>query len=65
MGCGKDENMRYPECKGNSVVKKGKRKTRYGSKQRYLCKDCKKRFTDSTLKNKIYLPWIIYTALNY
>jgi|SRR3989344_5080362 len=29
-----------PKCKGNFIVKRGKRKTKFGEKQRYLCNDC-------------------------
>ena len=57
--------MRCPECGSKNVIKKGKRKTRYGIKQRYLCKDCNRRFTDNAIRHKIYSPRVIYNAINY
>jgi len=32
--------MRCPNCKSNSVVKRGKRYNQSGAKQRYLCHKC-------------------------
>ena len=33
-----------PFCKSESIIKKGIRKNDYGNKQRFLCKDCKRKF---------------------
>ena len=33
-----------PSCKGNDIIKRGIRKTKYGEVQRYLCKSCNYRF---------------------
>jgi transcription elongation factor Elf1 len=37
-----DRRPDCPRCKGESVVKNGKQR---GKKQRWLCKDCDRRFT--------------------
>lgn len=57
--------MKCPECKSKHIIKKGKLNVRYGSKQRYLCKDCGRRFVDRELKYKTYPPRVIYSAINY
>ena len=57
--------MNCSECKSKNVIKKGKLKTRCGVKQRYLCKNCGRRFTEGPLKNKMYSPRVIYNAINY
>ena len=40
-----------PECNSENLIKSGKRKTQIGEKQRYECRDCKKRFVLSPIKN--------------
>jgi len=40
-----------PECQSENLIKSGKRKTQLGIKQRYKCRDCKKRFVLSPIKN--------------
>ena len=57
--------MICPICKNNNVIKKGQRKTKFEIKQRYFCKDCNKKFTNDGLKDKMYPPRIVYSALNY
>ena len=57
--------MKCPECNSREIVKRGKRKQKFGSKQLYFCKQCGKRFADKTLKHKIHSPRVIYHALNY
>jgi len=57
--------MECPKCESKSVIKKGKRKTRLGSRQLYYCKDCKKGFSDSKLIHKTYGPKVIVSALSY
>ncbi len=40
-----------PECSSEDLIKSGIRKTKLGQKQRYCCKECKKRFVLSPIKN--------------
>src|SRR3989338_5582406 len=40
-----------PECNSENLIKSGIRKTQIGEKQRYECRDCKKRFVLSPIKN--------------
>jgi len=58
-------NIQCPVCESKNVIKKGLRETRRGKRQRYLCKECGKRFTDNVLKYKIYPPRVIFNAINY
>lgn len=39
--------MLCPNCGSEQVIKKGMRKTKHKTKQRYLCKQCKKTFDDA------------------
>ena len=57
--------MKCQKCGRNQVIKKGKRKTRYGVEQVYHCKTCGRRFTERRLKGKTYRPKIVINALNY
>lgn len=38
-------------CKSSNIVKNGSRNTKYGIRQRFLCKDCKKRFVVEPIKH--------------
>lgn len=40
-----------PSCNSKNLIKRGIRKTELEEKQRYSCKDCKKRFVLSPIKN--------------
>ncbi|MBU0906845.1 MAG: DDE-type integrase/transposase/recombinase [Nanoarchaeota archaeon] len=40
-----------PDCQSENLIKSGKRKTKIGTKQRYECRDCKKRFVLTPIKN--------------
>lgn len=40
-----------PECQSENIIKSGIRKTQFGVKQRYECKNCHKRFVLSPIKN--------------
>lgn len=40
-----------PECQSENLIRSGIRKTTIGQKQRYECKDCKKRFVLIPIKN--------------
>ncbi|MBS3777794.1 MAG: IS1 family transposase [Candidatus Thermoplasmatota archaeon] len=55
--------MNCPWCEGTNVIKKGVRKTRYSSHQRYFCKDCNKYFSTHPLKHKAYPPQVIVDAI--
>lgn len=57
--------MNCLKCGSKNVIRKGKRKTRYGVRQRHLCKDCGKMFTDSVIQHKIYSPRVIFNAINH
>lgn len=54
-----------PHCGRKQTIKKGKRKTRYGKKQVYFCKLCRKRFTDREMNHRTYPPNVIYYSLLY
>ena len=43
--------MNCPICESNETIKDSKRKTSVGYKQRWYCKNCKKRFTENALPN--------------
>ncbi|MDD2634101.1 MAG: hypothetical protein PHW82_01220 [Bacteroidales bacterium] len=43
-----------PYCGSDKIIKKGKRENKHKSVQLYLCKECKKRFTNEAIKNKSY-----------
>ncbi len=57
--------MKCQNCGGPNIIKKGKRKTKFGSRQFYYCHDCEKGFTDNRLPHKTYGPKIIVNAINY
>ncbi len=57
--------MRCPNCGNQNVVKKGRRKTKFGFRQFYYCKDCEKGFVGSKLPHKTYGPKIIISAVSY
>jgi transposase-like protein len=44
------EHPQCPTCGSYAIVKNGKRKTEMGTRQRYICKDCKHRFTLEPIK---------------
>lgn len=57
--------MKCPECNSKKIIKRGKRKGKFGNKQIYYCKNCDRRFVDRSLKHIIHSPQVIYHALNY
>ncbi len=61
----KTENVLCPKCGKGNVIKKGRRKTKFGFRQFYYCKDCESGFTDSKLPNKTYGPGVIVNAINF
>jgi len=52
-------HMKCPHCSGKSIIKYG----RSGGEQAYYCRDCKKKFTKQKLKNKMYIPQVIISAI--
>jgi len=57
--------MKCPHCKSPRITRKGRRRTKFGSRQLLYCKDCKKEFTDSKLLYKTYGPKVISNAISY
>lgn len=57
--------IKCPKCENKTIIKKGKRKTKFGSRQLYYCKGCKSGFSDSRLQYKTYGPKVIVSALSY
>lgn len=53
------------KCKSPEIIKKGKRETKFGVRQLYYCKKCKKIFVDSKLLFKTYGPKVIVNAISY
>lgn len=51
-------------CNSGSLIKKGKVKTKFSEKQIYLCKDCGKKFVETSIPNKTYSARIIYDAVS-
>lgn len=48
-----ENEKKCPECKSQNIVNNGKRKTKFGIRQRFKCKECGKRFTLEPLKNHL------------
>lgn len=57
--------MKCPYCRSSNIIKKGQRKSKFGLKQFYLCKNCRKGFIDSNFLYKTYSSKVITTALSY
>jgi len=55
---------RCPTCNKSNIVKNGTRATKRGKIQIYYCKNCNKRFSDSTIKYTTHPPEIIFTAIS-
>lgn len=50
---GEEQGRECPECHSNRIWKAGMRETRSGSKQRFICRNCWQRFSESsTLSSK-------------
>jgi len=58
-----NERVICPECNGKNVIKRGRRKTKFGYRQSYYCKGCGKGFIGSKLSNKTYGPKVITNAI--
>jgi transposase-like protein len=52
-------------CSSKNIIKKGIRKNKNQEVQIYQCKNCNKRFTTSTTKNKTYPSKIILNSISY
>jgi len=52
-------------CSSENIVKRGKRKNKYQIIQQYQCRDCRKTFSDNSIKNKTYDIKIILDSLNF
>lgn len=57
--------IRCPNCRGKDVIKKGKRETRFGLRQVFYCKNCKRKFTLRKISDKAYSPKVIINSINY
>jgi len=55
--------MKCPKCKSPRIIRKGRRKTRFGFRQLFYCRDCRREFTDSKLLYKTYGPKVISSAI--
>jgi transposase-like protein len=47
-----DDEVRCDQCNSLNVIKRGKRKTKSGIRQRYECKECGRRFTNEPIKHR-------------
>ena len=57
--------MKCSNCGRLNIIKKGKRKTKFGFRQFFYCKDCEKGFVGSKLLYKTYGPKVITSAISY
>ncbi len=57
--------MKCSNCGSQNIIKKGRRKTKFGFRQFYYCKDCEKGFIGSKLPHKTYGPKVIVSAVSY
>jgi len=60
----KKEKVTCPECSSARIVKKGRRKNKFGQVQRYKCKSCGRSFSFKELKGKIYPAKVIMEAVS-
>jgi len=61
----KNITIKCSNCDSKNVVKRGKRKGKFRSRQLYHCKNCGKRFTDQSFEHMMHSPQVIYHALNF
>jgi len=57
------EKVTCPECSSARIVKKGRRKNKFGQVQRYKCKSCGRSFSFKELKGKVYPVKVIMEAV--
>jgi transposase-like protein len=55
--------MKCPRCKSPRITRRGRRETRFGFRQLFYCRDCRREFTDSKLLYKTYGPKVISSAI--
>jgi transposase-like protein len=55
------EYVKCPRCYGKNIICYGY----HNNKQIYYCKNCRKKFVNSGLKNKTYSPSVIINAISY
>jgi transposase-like protein len=55
------KDIECPHCNGKNIIKYGQT----SRVQAYYCKDCRKKFTEKGLKNKMYTPQVITNAITY
>lgn len=60
-----EENPICPNCNSKNTIKKGNRKNKLQTIQKYKCKYCSKIFTPKELKHKSYPSAIILNAISY
>ena len=60
----KKEKVTCPECTSARIVKKGRRKNKFGQVQRYKCKSCGRSFSFKELKGKVYPAKVIMEAVS-
>ncbi len=58
-------NQKCPFCNSKETQKKGKRKNKLQTLQRYKCKSCNKYFTKSTIKNLTYPSKVVLDAISF
>jgi transposase-like protein len=60
-----EERPNCPKCNSTNTVKSGIRNLKEDQVQLYLCKSCKKRFSDRKLSHTSYPPKVILSAITY
>ncbi len=58
-------NIKCPNCSSKNTIKKGIRKNKLQTIQKYKCKDCSKTFTLSPVKHKSYPIKAILNSIRY
>ena len=58
------EKVTCPECSSARIVKKGRRKNKFGQAQRYKWKSCRTGFSFKELKGKIYPAKVTMEAVS-
>ncbi len=60
----KKEKVTCPECGSTRIIKKGRRKNKFGQIQRYKCKSCERGFSFRGLKGRVYPAKLIMEAVS-
>ena len=64
MPMAKKEKVTCPECGSTRIIKKGRRKNKFGQIQRYKCKSCERGFSLRGLKGRVYPAKLIMEAVS-